>query len=150
MYMLNTFSFMTDTATLAIFDLQAIQHRKSDTADWWSIPDDELDEMNKGNIAFIGLGNDGFYTINLCDKIDVPDVKINIHCPSGEIFIGAGEDTTGGDLEPDDPQYRAGEVIFLPVGDYEVSLKKVSNMLFISIISSKVKLNKFKTVLRLD
>lgn len=148
--MLNAFSFMTDTATLAIFDLQAIQHRKSDTADWWSIPDDELDEMNKGNIAFIGLGNDGFYTINLCDKIDAPDVKINIHCPSGEICIGAGEDTTGGDLEPDDPQYRAGEVIFLPVGDYEVSLKKVNSILFISIIFSKVKLNKFENVLRLD
>lgn len=148
--MLNAFSFMTDTATLAIFDLQAIQHRKSDTADWWSIPADELDEMNKGNIAFIGLGNDGFYTINLCDKIADPDVKININCPSGEIFIGAGEDTTGGDLEPDDPQYRAGNVIFLPVGNYEVSLKKLNSILFISIILSNTKLNKFENVLRLD
>lgn len=149
MNMLNAFSFMTDTATLAIFDLQAIRHRKSDTADWWSIPDDELDEMNKGNIAFIGLGNDGFYTINLCDKIEDPDVKINIHCPSGEIFIGAGEDTTGGNLEPDDPQYCAGEIIFLPVGYYDVSLKKVNSLLFISIISSEAKLNKFENVLRL-
>lgn len=148
--MSNAFSFMTDTATLAIFDLQAIQHRKSDTADWWSIPDDELDEMNKGNIAFIGLGNDGFYTINLCDKIEDPDVRININCPSGKVFIGAGEDTTGGDLEPDDPKYRAGEIIFLPVGDYEISLKKVSNILFISIIFSKENLNKFENVLRLD
>ncbi|QNH66974.1 hypothetical protein H7F13_07025 [Proteus vulgaris] len=148
--MSNAFSFITDTATLAIFDLQAIQHRKSDTADWWSIQDDELDEMNKGNIAFIGLGNDGFYTINLCDKIEDPDVRININCPSGEVFIGAGEDTTGGNLEPDDPQYRAGEIIFLPIGDYEVSLKKVSNILFISIIFSKAKLNKFENVLRLD
>ncbi|MBG2874811.1 hypothetical protein I4902_02825 [Proteus alimentorum] len=148
--MSNVFSFMTDTATLAIFDLQAIQHRKSDTVDWWSIPNDELDEMNKGNIAFIGLGNDGSYTINLCDKIVDPDVKINIDCPSGEIFIGAGEDTTGGDLEPDDPQYRAGEVIFLPVGVYEVSLKKINNILFIAMIFSKVKINKFENVLRLD
>ncbi|WP_368910807.1 DUF6386 family protein [Proteus vulgaris] len=148
--MLNTFSFMTDTATLAIFDLQAIKHRKSDTADWWSIPHDELDEMNKGNIAFIGLGHDGFYTINLCDKIDDPDVKINIICPSGDIFIGAGEDTTGGDLEPDDPQYRAGEIILLPAGDYEVSLKKINNMLYISFILSKAKKNKFENVLRLD
>ncbi|MEX5898765.1 DUF6386 family protein [Proteus vulgaris] len=41
--MLNVFSFTTDTATLAIFDLQAI-HRKSDTADWWSILDDEIGE----------------------------------------------------------------------------------------------------------
>ncbi|EEG87487.1 hypothetical protein PROPEN_00384 [Proteus penneri ATCC 35198] len=106
--------------------------------------------MNKGNIAFIGLGNDGFYTINLCDKIEDPDVRININCPSGKVFIGAGEDTTGGDLEPDDPKYRAGEIIFLPVGDYEISLKKVSNILFISIIFSKENLNKFENVLRLD
>ncbi|HEJ9627067.1 DUF6386 family protein [Proteus terrae] len=148
--MSNVFSFMTDTATLAIFDLQAIQHRKSDTADWWSIPDDELEEMNKGNIAFIGLGNDGFYTINLCDNIEDPDVKINISCPSGEIFIGAGEDTTGGDLEPDDPQYRAGEIIFLSVGNYEILLKKAENILCISITPSKSKANNFENVLRLD
>lgn len=141
---------MTDTATLAIFDLQAIRHRKSDTADWWSIPDDELEEMNKGNIAFIGLGNDGFYTINLCDNIEEPDVKINISCPSGEVFIGAGEDTTGGDLEPDDPQYRAGEIISLPIENYEISLKKAENILFISITPSKSKANKFENVLRLD
>lgn len=51
--MSNVFSFTTDTATLAIFDLQAIQHRKSDTADWWSILDDEIGEMNKGNIALL-------------------------------------------------------------------------------------------------
>lgn len=148
--MSNVFSFMTDIATLAIFDLQAIRHRKSDTADWWSIPDDELEEMNKGNIAFIGLGNDGFYTINLCDNIEEPDVKINISCPSGEVFIGAGEDTTGGDLEPDDPQYRAGDIISLPIGNYEISLKKAANIVFISITTSKAKANKFENVLRLD
>lgn len=46
------FSVVTDTATLAIFDLQAIRHRMSDTFDWWSIQGDEISEMNKGNIAF--------------------------------------------------------------------------------------------------
>lgn len=148
--MSNVFSFMTDTATLAIFDLQAIRHRKSDTADWWSIPDDELEEMNKGNIAFIGLGNDGFYTINLCDNIEEPDVKINISCPSGKVFIGAGEDTTGGDLEPDDPLYRSGDIISLPIGNYKISLKKPANIVFISITPSKAKANNFENILRLD
>ncbi|MEZ2683238.1 DUF6386 family protein [Proteus vulgaris] len=144
------FSFITDTATLAIFDLQAIQHRKLDTADWWCIPDDELKEMNKGNIAFIGLGEDGLYTINLCEKIEKPDVKIKINCPSGKIFIGAGEDTTGGDLEPNDPAYCSGEIIFLPKGNYEVSLRKKRYSLFISIISCKLEKNRFKTIIRID
>ncbi|QIG05758.1 DUF6386 family protein [Proteus sp. ZN5] len=144
--MSNTFSFMTDTATLAIFDFQAIRHRKSDTADWWSIPDDELDEMNKGNIAFIGLGNDGFYTINLCDNIEDPDIKINISCPSGKIFIGAGEDTTGGDLEPDDPQYRSGNIISLPIGNYEIAVKKKSDNLFITFNKCKIGTNLLKSI----
>lgn len=144
--MSNVFSFMTDTATLAVFDLQAIQHRKSDTADWWSIPEDELDEMNKGNIAFIDIGNDGFYTINLCGNIEDADVKVNINCPSGEIFIGAGEDTTGGDLEPDDPEYRSGKIIFLPTGNYEISVKKKDDKLLIAFKKSKVGTNLLNSV----
>ncbi|AYY81044.1 hypothetical protein I5F07_02745 [Proteus vulgaris] len=147
--MSNVFSFTTDTATLAIFDLQAIQHRKSDTADWWSILDDEIGEMNKGNIAFIGLGCDGFYTINLCDNIEEADVKINISCPSGRLFIGAGEDTTGGDLEPDAPEYRSGEVIFLPTGNYEISVKKKDDNLLIAFNKSKIGINLFKSTLRI-
>ncbi|WP_370277027.1 DUF6386 family protein [Xenorhabdus bovienii] len=39
------------------------------------------------------------------------DVEICIKSPSGEIIIGAGEDTTGGDLEPDDSEYISGKKI---------------------------------------
>ena len=131
------FSFITDTATLAIFDLQAIKHRKTDTADWWSVPDDELNEMNKGNIAFINLKEDGCYTVALLDDVDHPDLITHIFCPSGEIFIGAGEDTTGGDLEPDAPEYYSGKILFLPTGDYEISMKKDESDLFISMVLKK-------------
>ncbi|WP_373275999.1 DUF6386 family protein, partial [Serratia marcescens] len=55
----KTFSFTTDTATLSIFDLVSLNHRVSDDADWWSIPEDELEEVNKGNVLFLNLGEDG-------------------------------------------------------------------------------------------
>ena len=41
------FHLHTDTATLAIFDTQAIRHRLDDTCDWWSLPHDELLEITK-------------------------------------------------------------------------------------------------------
>lgn len=135
--MLISFSLITDTATLAIFDLQAIRHRKSDTADWWSVPDDKFDEMNNGNIAFMNLKDDGFYTVTLQDSVEHPDLITEIACPSGEIFIGSGEDTTGGDLEPDDPEYYSGKIIFLPVGCYEIVMKKDEGNLFISLTLKK-------------
>ncbi|MDE9533413.1 DUF6386 family protein [Xenorhabdus bovienii] len=40
-----------------------------------------------------------------------PDVEVCIKSPSGEIFIDAGEDTTGGVLEPDDSEYISGKKI---------------------------------------
>jgi hypothetical protein len=54
--MVEEFSVVTDTATVAVFDLEAIRHRMNDTADWWSIAEDEILEVNQGNIAFLGLG----------------------------------------------------------------------------------------------
>ena len=42
-------TFDTDTATLAIFDPAALAHRITDTADWWSIAEDALAEINAGN-----------------------------------------------------------------------------------------------------
>ncbi|HBB6707893.1 TPA: hypothetical protein F6U86_005168, partial [Serratia marcescens] len=65
----KTFSFTTDTATLSIFDLVSLNHRVSDDADWWSIPEDELEEVNKGNVLFLNLGEDGQYTVRVVDNI---------------------------------------------------------------------------------
>lgn len=57
--MIEKYSVVTDTSTIAVFDLEAIRHRMNDTADWWSIADDEILEVNQGNIAFLGLGGMG-------------------------------------------------------------------------------------------
>ncbi|WWM60110.1 DUF6386 family protein [Paenibacillus tundrae] len=49
------FSFITDTATMCIYDLGTLKHRLQDTVDWWSIPEDELAEVNAGHCLFINL-----------------------------------------------------------------------------------------------
>ncbi|MDE9541173.1 DUF6386 family protein [Xenorhabdus bovienii] len=148
--MKSSFSFTTDTATLAIFDLQAIKHRKTDTSDWWSIPDDELHEMNKGNIAFLGLVDDGVYSVELVENIENPNIEVCIKSPSGEIFIGAGEDTTGGDLEPDDSEYISGKKIFVTPGSYTILVKKEDNNLLISLVKCQCYSNNFQEPIRLD
>ncbi|WP_416457234.1 DUF6386 family protein [Pseudomonas sp. LFS097] len=47
------FSVVTDTATLAIFDLKAIRHRVSDSFDWWSIQSDEISEPPTNGLTSI-------------------------------------------------------------------------------------------------
>lgn len=53
------FEFTTDTATICIYDIDALKHRLNDDADWWSVEKDELEEVNKGNVMFVNIGNDG-------------------------------------------------------------------------------------------
>lgn len=54
---------VTDTATLCLYDLAALKHRLEDTSDWWSIPVDELAEVNAGHCLFLNLGADGVYEV---------------------------------------------------------------------------------------
>ncbi|WP_417635424.1 DUF6386 family protein, partial [Enterobacter hormaechei] len=52
--------------------------------------------------------------------------------PSGKVVIGAGEDVTDGDLQPDDSDVISGELIILESGSYEVKYKKQSSEVLIS------------------
>lgn len=147
--MSNSFSFSTDTATLSIFDFQAIKHRINDTADWWSLPEDEINEVNKGNIIFLGLLDDGVYKVDVVDKINDPDGTLFLKVPSGEVFIGAGEDTTGGDLEPDSSDCILGKVFKLPVSNYSVSFKRNGEVILISFVPSSKNTNKIESSVRI-
>ncbi|MCQ3018387.1 DUF6386 family protein [Pseudomonas tremae] len=109
--MLKEFSILTNTATILVFDIDAIKHRVPDSLDWWSIVEDEILEVNKGNIAFLGLGDDGDYTIKVLEAIEGETGTLNLHFPSGNVFVGAGEDTSGGDLEPDGSDVIEGETL---------------------------------------
>lgn len=40
--MLKEFSVFTDTATLSVFDIDAVKHRVPDSPDWWTIEENEI------------------------------------------------------------------------------------------------------------
>ncbi len=114
----------TDTATLVIYDLDQLQHRIDDDCDWWVDQDQELEEINKGNVLFVGLDEDGFYDIEI--KSGSPEqelddvVSARLKNSSGRFFIGPGEAVTGEGEEPEESRY--GHFFKVPPGDYEVSV----------------------------
>ncbi|WP_274851209.1 DUF6386 family protein [Serratia marcescens] len=145
----KTFSFTTDTATLSIFDLVSLKHRVSDDADWWSIPDDELEEVNKGNVLFLNLGEDGQYTVRVVDNISENYKSLFLNVPSGKVFVGAGEDTSGGDLEPDGSEYMSGVFLILEIGNYEVRFRRDSLDIVISFVKSSENKNEEGALIRI-
>lgn len=126
----------TDTATLVIYDLKCLKHRVNDDADWWSIPEDEIQEINEGNVLFLNLGDDGYYTVHITNNINEDGNFLFLNVPSGKVFIGAGEDVTGGDLEPNDSGATSGEFIELKPGGYKIVYKKQGVNIFISFINT--------------
>lgn len=145
----KTFSFTTDTATLSIFDLVSLKHRVIDDADWWGIPEDELEEVNKGNVLFLNLGEDGQYTVRVVDNISENYKSLFLSVPSGKVFVGAGEDTSGGDLEPDGSDYMSGEFLILDIGNYEVRFRRDSLDIVISFIKSSENKNEESALIRI-
>jgi len=143
------FSFTTDTATLSIFDLASLKHRVNDTPDWWSIPEDEIDEINKGNVLFLNLGTDGEYLVEIIDDTNQEYDTLFIKVPTGKVFIGAGEDTSGGDLEPDDSGYVSGEIINITPGNYNVQFRNEKNTIKLRFTSSENSVNNITTLIRI-
>ena len=148
--MINTnFSIVTDTSTLSIFDLESLKHRVEDAPDWWSIPKDEIDEINKGNVIFLNLGEDGTYNIELCNTLEEAFMSLFINVPSGSVFIGAGEDTTGGDLEPDGSEYISGKILDIPIGKYEIRFNKLDRNIKIMFLKSQRDTNNISDSVRI-
>ncbi len=147
--MIEEFSVVTDTATVAVFDLEAIRHRMTDTADWWSIAEDEILEMNQGNIAFLGLGEDGKFSIRISDDVQDEKYALNMYFPSGQLFVGAGEDTTGGGLEPDGSAAIQGRIMSIEPGIYTIKVKKVNKTVILSFSKSLSRWNTRSQSLRL-
>lgn len=131
-------SIQTDTATLVIYDLMSLKHRINDDADWWSVQEDEVEEINKGNLLFLNLGDDGAYKVHIKNDVDEYTGSLFLSVPSGKVFIGAGEDVTGGDLEPDDSDAISGEFISLDPGSYEVKYKKQGSDVLVSFTKATI------------
>ena len=112
-------SVVTDTATVVIYDLAALKHRQSDACDWWTMPKPELEELNLRNVLILGLGSDGFYSVTLNEGARTDLSQFSLCFPTGEIFVGPGEELTGGDFEPTGG--HGGYFISMTPGDYSVS-----------------------------
>lgn len=118
-------TFSTDTATLAIFDPAALAHRIDDTADWWSISEDELAEINAGHVLFVGLGRDGNHELEVHRGLgqepgDALVARLQIR--SGCLYVGAGEQVPAGGLGPE--TVYGGVLLFAEHGTCEVRLRR--------------------------
>lgn len=118
---MERFTMTTGTATVCIFDLGALKHRVADYADWWSDEEEELKEVNAATVAFVALGADGRYEVQFRTdgRFEGPQRVVSglLRCPSGRLFIGPGEDVSGGDFEPDRRE-TSGRLFAVPSGDY--------------------------------
>lgn len=112
----------TDTATICLFDKQRLAHRKDDIGDWWSLPKNELEEIVNGNALFLNLGSDGDYIVNICSE-DFPSSHcFNIAVDSGQLYVGPGEETSGGGFEPDGTW--GGAFVNLVPGNYACKVRR--------------------------
>jgi|GEM_PF-1226859 len=120
------FAFTTSTASLAVFDPEALLHRHDDRADWWSSPPQELAEVNAGNMFLVDLGRDGEYAakIKLKDTLEPPAVAARIRCISGSVMIGPGEVLPGGGMGP---SKHGGGTVDLQPGVWEVRAKRIAD-----------------------
>ncbi|TKJ92337.1 hypothetical protein PaeCFBP13512_08610 [Paenibacillus sp. CFBP13512] len=147
--MSNQIQVITDTATLCIYDLQALKHRLEDTSDWWSIPEDELLEVNLGNVAFLNVGADGLYTMQQVEDIQQTSVQLWINVPSGQLYAGAAENVTGGELEPEDGD--SGQYITVEPGVYHLKIARNEQQIEFALLWTEHQqaTNEFKDLIRI-
>jgi hypothetical protein len=123
----GTIEFTTGTATFAVFDPSLLQHRLDDAADWWSVPWEEVIEINHGNMLTVALGTDGHYTVHLTPERGkgLAGIEAVIVCESGTLFIGAGEQLPAGGLQPSGK--HGGRFLELAKGTYRATLSRDSH-----------------------
>jgi len=145
---------VTDTATLVIYDVSQLKHRLDDGVDWWLDLDEEIDEINKGNVLFVGLSEDGAYDIDISKEIvgdelehseDSSDsdsdsdfistsstIQAILKNTSGRFYIGPGESVTSEGEEP--VESVAGHFFNVTPGSYQVSISSVGNNIKIRLL----------------
>lgn len=145
------FQFFTDTAALCLYDLGALKHGVGDTPDWWSIAEDELTEVNAGNCLFLNLGEDGQYEVtwSLDDagkELEIAQVY-HLRVPSGNVYLGAADDVSGGELEPDES--CGGVLLQMVPGNYACAISRDNNQIWITIKPSLQSENSLNDLIRI-
>lgn len=140
-------TMVTDTACVCVYDLSALRHRVDDAGDWWSIPSDELQELAARNAAILNLGSDGAYEVRLRRSLPRANIRLSLAMPSGRLFIGPGEEISGGGFEP--TGQCGGFFVDLVPGDYEVSVLREGSRLDISVIAAQPRSNDISELIQL-
>ena len=138
---------VTGTATLCVFDPALLRHKLEDECDWWSIPSAELAAVNAGQVAFFNVGGDGAYELALHAELAEPQVNVHLAVVSGRVFIGAGEDVTGGGLEPDTAY--GGLFVDLPAGSYRVQARRDGAHISLAFVPATRSGNAFVELVRI-
>jgi len=129
---MKMFEFVTDTATMCVYDLEALKHRLVDAADWWSLRAEEMSEVSQGNAAFINLGKDGkFVVVTDSGQDSTGWLKCNLKVPSGRVFVGAAEEVTSDGLEPE--CIRGGEWLQVAPGTYVLSVGRIDDRIYLDL-----------------
>lgn len=129
--------FKTDTATLIVVDPACVRHRLDDAADWWSIPADEVGEVNRGNALFVNLGADGVYDLNITAEYPPTGAKCAealVRNESGRFFVGGGEYMTSEGMEPE--AVYGNVFVELPPGTYRAVVWKTGTTLSVNLTPS--------------
>ncbi|MGG7523011.1 DUF6386 family protein [bacterium BS0013] len=69
----------------------SLNRRINDDAEWWSFPEDEIEETNKGNVIFLNLRDDDVYKVHIKNDVYEYTGELFLYVPSGNVFIGAEE-----------------------------------------------------------
>lgn len=140
-------SIVTGTATLCVFDPVVVRHKLDDDCDWWSIPGAELAAVNAGHVAFFNVGGDGAYDLVLHAELAEPQVVVHLAVVSGRVFVGAGEDVTGGGLEPDTAY--GGLFVDVPVGSCRVQARRDGAYISLAFVPDTRSSNAFGDLVRI-
>jgi hypothetical protein len=133
---------------MCIFDIASLKHRLEDDVDWWSISDDELEEVNRGNVAFLNLGSDGKYSFTFVEEVQYPQLEMNLHVPSGRLFVGAAEEVTADGLEPE--SVRGGMFVDAQPGEYTLRVSRDGTEISLSLhLAHGSKRNEFDSLIRI-
>ncbi len=98
---MSDFEIVTDTSTIAVFDLSALQHRVDEDGDWWTseLFDELQEELAGNNLYLIDTGVDGKFGVKVvCDSTGQTVRQLN--SPSRRLFIVCGEEIPGEGLTP--------------------------------------------------
>ena len=131
----NEFEMFSRTATLVVFDLDCLKHRIEEDVDWWAEPADEVVELHERNLLIAGLGANDWYGVRVSEAAIDTTQLFSLKFPSGRVYIGPGENITGGGDEPTGE--HGGKLFTFEPGDYTVGLMRKDQEIFLSVMSSE-------------